>query len=124
MIAHRASVFDENSALFVEHQGVKISRKPYLPKGYRAAWTHRAKLCIAKLSRRIDSATNPDQYSTILLSEGATSEDDEFIEVNIWGPITVLTMERVIVTAFDRSKHSTIIAALRVKLRQHNVDID
>jgi hypothetical protein len=51
MIAHRASVFDENSALFVEHQSVKISRKPYLPKGYRAAWTHRAKLCIEALAK-------------------------------------------------------------------------
>lgn len=121
MIAHRTSLLDENSALFVEHHGVKISRKPNLPQGYRSSWSDRAKLCIAKLYRSIDSATIPDEYSGILLRQGTTSEGDEFVEVHIWGPITVLTMERVIVTAVDPSEYSTIVAALEVKLKKHGV---
>ena len=63
MIAPRASVFEENSALFMEHRKIKVSRTPNLPKGYRATWDERGKLCVAKLSGKIDSATRFDEYS-------------------------------------------------------------
>ncbi|HXI23405.1 MAG TPA: hypothetical protein VNG71_05980 [Pyrinomonadaceae bacterium] len=124
MISHRASVFEENSALFVERHGVKISKKPKLPKGYRATWAERAKLGVAKLYSQIDSTTIPDKYSRILLSGGATSEDDDFIEVHIFGPITVLTMEQVIVMASKTSKRATIIRAIKSKLAKHNVQVN
>ncbi len=121
MISHRASVFEENSALFVERHGIKISRKPNLPKGHCATWDERAKLVVAKLSPKIDSATRSDEYSGLLLKQGATSEDDEFIEVHIWGPMTVLTMERVIVTDPNPRHRATIVKAIKAKLAKHNV---
>jgi hypothetical protein len=124
MIADRSSVFEENSALFVERRNIKISRKPNLPKGYRATWGERAKLCVAKLYGRIDSATTPDKYSQILLKAGATSEDDEFVEVLIFGPMTVLTMERVIVVDPRASKRATITRANRSKLTKHKVQVN
>lgn len=121
MIAHRASVFEENSALFMERRKIKISRTPNLPKGYRATWDERAKLGVAKLSGKIDSATRSDKYSALLLQQGATSEDDEFIEVHVWGPMTVLTMERVIVTDPKPHHRATIIKAIKAKLDKHHV---
>jgi hypothetical protein len=124
MIAHRASVFEENSALFVERHEIKISRKPNVPKGYRASWGERARLGIAKLHSQIDSATSPDKYSQILLKAGATSADDDFIEVHIFGPMTVLTMERVIVLAQQTSKRATIVKAIKSKLAKHNVQVN
>ena len=124
LISYRTSVFEENSALFMERHDIKISRNPNLPKGYRATWGDRAKLCIAKVSPRIDSTTNSDKYSELLLLEGATSEGDEFVEVHIWGPMTVLTMERVIVTAPQSSKRATIIKAIRAKLAKHKVQVN
>lgn len=121
MIAHRASVFEENSALFVERHDIKILRKPNLPKGHRATWDERAKLCVAKLSQKIDSATRSDEYSDLLLKQGANSEDDEFIEAHIWGPMTVLTMERVIVTDPKPRPRATIVKAIKAKLAKYNV---
>lgn len=121
LIAHRASVFEENSALFMEQREIKVSRTPNLPKGYRATWGERAKLCVAKLSGKIDSATRPDEYSGLLLKQGATSEDDEYIEVHIWGPMTVLTMEQVIATGPNPHFRATIIKAIKAKLAKHNV---
>jgi hypothetical protein len=115
MISHRASVFEENSARFVERHGTRI------PKGYRATWDDRTKLGVAKLSWKIDSATGSDKYSGILLKQGATSEDDEFVEVHIWGPMTVLTMEQVIVTAPKRNQRATILKAIQFKLAKHGV---
>ncbi len=124
MIGERASVFEENSALFVERQKIKISRDPKLPKGYRAAWQERGRLAVAKLFNRIDSTTTPDKYSRILLDPGATSEDDDFIEVHIFGPMTVLTMEQVIVIAPQPSKRATIRRAIRFKLEIHKVRVN
>ena len=123
MISHRASVFEENSALFMERREIKISRNPNLPKGYRATWDERARLCVAKLSGKIDSATRSDEYSGLLLKQGATSEDDEFVEVHIWGPMTVLTMERVIVTAPKPRNRATIIKAIKASLAKHKVQV-
>lgn len=124
MISHRASVFEENSAVFMEHHNIKISRHPNLPRGYRATWDDRAKLCVAKLSRKIDSTTASDKYSVLLLQQGATSEDDEFVEVHVSGPMTVLTMERVIITAPKSNQRATIIRAIKAKLAKHNVQVD
>lgn len=120
MISHRTSVFEENSAIFMKRHGVR----PNVPKGYRAAWQERAKLCVAKLGERFDSGTVPGEYSRILLKQGATSNDEEFIESHTWGPITVLTMERVIVTESNPSKRTVIRRTIEAKLRAHNVPVN
>jgi hypothetical protein len=122
MIAHRASVFEENSALFVKRQ-IKMSGNPNMPKGYRATWDGRAKLCVAKLAGKVDSATHSDKYSGLLIKQGATSENDEFIEVHIWGPMTALTMERVIVTDPKPRHRAIIVRAIKAKLAKHNVQV-
>jgi hypothetical protein len=121
MIAHRASVFEENSTLFVKRRGVAKARKA---KGYRATWTDRKKLCVAKLHGKIDSTTRADKYSEILLRQGIKPEDDEFVEVHIWGPFSVRTMERVIVMAPNPSKRATITRAIKSILSKNNVQVN
>jgi RNA polymerase subunit RPABC4/transcription elongation factor Spt4 len=123
MIADRTSVFEENSALFVERQNIPISRTAKIPKGYRAAWNEREKLAVAKLFSRIDSGTTVDKYSRILLESGAICENDQFIEVHIFGPVTVLSMEQVVVIAPDESSRATIRRAIKSKLRKHKVTV-
>lgn len=120
MISRRASVFEENSVLFMERHRLAVSR-PDLPKGFRASWNDRGKLSVAKLAGNIDSATKPNQYSELLLRSGTTSADDAFVEVHIWGPISVLTMEKVTVTGPNERKKATIVKAMRSKLQRHGV---
>ena len=122
MISRRASVFQENSVLFMEHHGISLSN-PDLPKGFRATWNDRAKLCVAKLAGNIDSTTKPIQYSRLLVKAGATSADDEFVEVHIWGPISVLTMERVSVIEPKTRRKATIVKAIKSKLAKHGVTV-
>lgn len=95
MIAHRASVFEENSVLFMAHQNIEMSEAHNLPRGYRATWAERGKLCVAKLAAKIDAATPPGAYSALLLQQGLTSAEDDFVEVHIWGPMTIRTVEQV-----------------------------
>lgn len=97
MIAHRTSVYEENSLLFFsKHFRPGLDDEPRLPRGYRAPWAERARLCVAKLADRIDGATPPGAYSGILLRPGPTSEDDDFVEVHVWGPMTIRTVEQII----------------------------
>lgn len=121
MIAHRASVFNENSVLFMERHGVKVSRIPNVPKGFRAVWGERDKLCVAKLARGIDSTTAPNQYSKLLLAQGASPETHEFVEVHIFGPMTVLTMAKV---KFTPAKVGPRARALEFKLKSHGVAVE
>ena len=123
LIAHRASVLEENSVLFMERHEVKVSRKPNIPKGFKAIWSERDKLCVAKLAGRIDSATTPNKYSSLLLKQGASPEEDEFVEVHIFGPITILTMAKVAVTIPQPGPRLTIVKALKSELAKHGVSI-
>jgi len=116
MIAHRASVFEENSVVWMAKHQIKISEATDLPKGYRAVWSERVKLAVAKLSEKIQSTTRADSYSGLLLEQGATSEDDQFIEVHIWGQMTARTFEHVIVEQPQQQMSSVTLNALREKL--------
>ena len=66
MIAHRSSVFEENSVIVTERHEVAKNRG-LVPLGYRAIWSDRGKLCAAKLHRSIDATTPPNEYSRLLM---------------------------------------------------------
>ena len=123
MISHRASVFEENSVLFTKKHSIGTSN-PDLPKGFRATWHDRARLCVAKLAQNIDSATEPTQYSGLLLKQGTTSADDDFVEVHIWGPLSVLSISKITITVPRQRQRMTIIKALRAKLAKHGVTVN
>jgi hypothetical protein len=110
MIAHRASVYEENSAVAMK----KHAYDP--PPGHRATWEERGKLCVAKLGDEVQSTTSPTEFPGLLLQPGVTPEEDRFVEVHLWGPMTIRTMERVAVMAprkGQKSAYSAIGARLR-----------
>ena len=67
--------------------------------------------------------TIPNQYSSLLLKQGAAPEDDEFVEVHIFGPMTVLTMAEVTVTVPKARPRATIVRAIKSKLTKHGVSV-
>jgi hypothetical protein len=117
-IAHRATVFEENSITFMDRHNILVGETHKLPRGYRATWDERARLCVAKLYKYIDSSTQRDSYANILLHQGATSEDDQFVEAHIYGPMTALTIEEVIMTPGKRAPKPSIIKDLGEKLKK------
>lgn len=94
MIARRATVFEENSILFMKHNNIQVWTADTLPLGFRATWDDRALLCVAKLHGRLFDASIED-YARILLDEGSTAEEDQFVEVHIYGPMTIRTVKKV-----------------------------
>jgi hypothetical protein len=124
MIGHRASVFEENSVIFMEKHKILMSQAHNLPHGYRATWEERAKLCFAKLVDKLHPNTREETFARILLKEGKKSEEDSFVEVHIWGPMTTHTLEQVIINQPKRRADRVILKALGEKLSKVGVTIN
>jgi hypothetical protein len=122
MIAHRATVFEENSVTFTERHLVAL-KKGKVPRGYRAPWPERGKLCVAKLHRNIDANTVRDEYSTVLMREGVTSEEDQFVEAHIFGPWTARTIEQVCVSKRKKKTDNISIKWLERELKKFGATV-
>lgn len=94
MIAKRASVFEENPFRFCDRHPVPPTGS--VPPGYRATWTRRGELALAKLHPRIRQGMTAVDFPGILLEQGSKSADSDFIEVHVYGPLHVNAVERVI----------------------------
>ena len=126
MIAHRASVFDQNSASFVADQQLRKAQ-PAL-QGHRAPWAERQKLAVAQLAPRLSPTTTAQDFSAVLLEQGATTDEDRYIEVNIWGPMTIRSFEKVV---YSRSRvvgrlsgQLSRLKTLKRDLARFNVDLE
>jgi hypothetical protein len=125
LIAHRTSFFEENSAQFMKHHKIRMTDVNPLPSGYRATWKDRGKLCIAKLAGRISTDTTSDDFPHLLLQNGATADEDDFIEAHIWGSLTILAVERVIFSSRSAKGRSetTLLRALNKKLNSIGIEV-
>lgn len=124
MIAHRASVFEKNTAMFFVGKVIEESlfREAI---GHRAAWKSRARLCVAKLSGALDQTTPEDAFAGILLRNGKDSGSDDYVEVHIWGPISVRSLVKIIVHKANPLRSRKGMKALDEKLnKNYQVDLE
>jgi hypothetical protein len=126
MISHRASVFEENSVVFMNKHGIRMSEADRLPEGYRAEWSERGKIAALKASGELLPDTTPDEYPGLLLRQGTSTEDDRFVEAHIWGSMTIRTVERVVMLAKDTKRRSSraILAASKEWLKKAGVTLE
>ena len=123
-IAHRATVFVENSALYSRNEGLGSS-KLEVPKGVRAAWAQRDELAATKLSAMLEVGMNSQDFQRILLrSDGKNPEKDAFIEVHIYGAIHRTSIERVVVPKSERRGNASLIAEIKSKLEPLGVSVE
>jgi hypothetical protein len=95
MVAHRSTVFDDNTVLWMERQGIRVSQAHQLPGGFRAPWQARGRLGLAKLADALEPFTAPASFAGLVLCDGETSRDDAFIEAHVYGPVSIRTAQRV-----------------------------
>jgi len=95
MIAHRSTVFEENSVLFFRKHDIRAGNDYAVPQGYRAPWEMRHRLVAAKLAPSLNSATDATEFASLLLKSGVDSANDEFVEVHIWGGLTIRSFVKV-----------------------------
>jgi hypothetical protein len=130
LIAHRASVFEENNVVFMDRREVKIKDAPNASLGFRAPWGSRGRLAAAKLGASLLPSTTPGEHAGILLKQGPTSADEDFVEVHIHGPVTIRSFHRVDVSrdAVSRAEKAeptkTQLRMLRERLANHDVELE
>lgn len=95
MIAHRSTVFEENSVMFFRRHNVGAGNDYVIPLGYRAPWNMRHRLVVSKLVHALDAGTAITNFPAMLLYSGPDSEKDKFVEVHIWGPLTIRSFDHV-----------------------------
>jgi hypothetical protein len=115
MIAHRASVYEENTA-------VSLKKQRYEPRpGLRAIWNDRAKLCVAKTAAEIEAGTPAGEFPDLLLRQGATPDEDRFVEVHIWGPMTIRTVQKIGISPTFR-RHA-FRKEIRDRAKRHGIEV-
>ncbi|WP_437577727.1 zinc ribbon domain-containing protein [Sorangium sp. So ce887] len=125
MVAHRTTVLEENSAVFIKHRSVKMVDASICARGHRTTWDDRAKICAVKLGCELNPGTTRDQFPSLLLRQGATSDDDHFVEAHVYGPMTIRTFERVAVTRQGKRRSTKIILrALKADLAKCGVEFE
>lgn len=112
-IAHRATVFEENCINFCQRHRI-VAGDP-CPAGFRANWSDRGKLAVAKLHHKITSETSPSDFPHILLAQGTTTGEAEFVEAHIYGALHRSVIESV---TGPRPRHRADLAIWRSIARQ------
>ena len=129
MIKNRTSTFEDNNVVFMAYtRKSTIKDAVDLLEGYTSDWNHRHKLTIAKLARKLPQKT-PDnvESAAILIDQGKTTADDRFIELHIWGPMTVRTIDKLIIipkkSGRRKQPKKAEIESLRAILKDYSVDV-
>lgn len=121
MIAHRATAFEENSVMFMSRHNIHAKGDYEVPCGHRASWAERAKLAAIKARRH--KSLSPAAFPDELQRAGANEKKDVFIEIHIWGSLTIRSIRKVTITRWRG--HPPSGAQLQVvteKLSQYNVE--
>jgi hypothetical protein len=123
MVANRTTVFEENPVKF--NEAYPPGRKRPVPYGYRAIWTERNKLAMAKLQPKIDPATQDAAFPDILLEKTDNSDGyTDFIEVHIYGDVHPLAFERVLAQVPEDAVDRLIWNRMKDKLATFGIDVE
>lgn len=125
MVTHRTTLFEDNNVVFtVYEKKATMAQAGNLEPGHRAVWGDRHKLCVAKLAPRLHSGSVAADFPRVLLEQGKTTRDDRFVELHVWGSLTIRSLQRV---RIQRQRHRPLKAAIqdvRRLLKRYNVDVD
>ena len=93
-IAGRSTVFWDNSAEFYATHA-KPGERPF--SGFRAVWQDRGKLAAAKLGGKIHAKVTAERFAGILRQDGKKPGEEKFIEVHVFGDLTIRSTQMVMV---------------------------
>ena len=121
LISHRTSLLEQNLLVFFKEKCSDYWKTERIPLGYRAAWGERSRLAVAKLAARIEASTDDAGFASILLTRGATTADDEFIEMHVFGNMTARTFSAIVLNRPLQGVKRARIRALKHKLERYSV---
>jgi hypothetical protein len=125
MILHRTTLFEDNNVVLTAlYQSVAMREADNPPKGFRAVWEDRHKLCVAKLAGQLAIGQSSIDFQGLLLAQGANTSDDRFVEAHIFGSLTVRSLASVRITRRRNRPTRTEIKDVSRQLANHTVAIE
>jgi hypothetical protein len=124
MIAGRANFFEENSVLWMKRHNLNYNDFDKLPPGSRATWPERGRLAVAKLGTKLETTTTSSDFTALLLQSGATSEQDDFIEVHIYGDLSIHSVKQLILDTPRRKMQKHEVKKLEGKIKDLGADVE
>lgn len=125
MIQHRTSTFEENSLVFARENRITIAEAELAMIGHRASWNDRAKLGMAKLVDFVTPRMEEIEFPSLVIRQGRTSGEDRFVEAHIFGPLTIHSVEKVVLTKHRDTRRlasKSRLLAIRKSLQAVNVE--
>lgn len=93
-VAHRSSCFEGNTAvLYHKHHN--------FDNLVRSDWENRHEICVVMFGLQLTTNSCAGDFSSIIVQPAAKQIDDLFVEVHVFGPITIRTFDSV---RFEKSK--------------------
>ncbi len=120
-IAHRSSVFEENTLVFCEKHPISVGQPP--PSGFRAVWSRRHQLAVAKLHARINRQTTQGDFAGLLLTQKGATNKDEFIEVHIYGKLDPKAVAEFSVPKAKLKADKVLAESLMQELKEAGVNV-
>jgi len=103
-IKDRTSFLETNSYNFTKLHKMLPGRP--IPGGFRATWTTRADLAVAKLGDRIENKSSTKEWKSLLVQcDAKNRQDDEFIEAHIYDDFNVDAVESINVSTSSADKY-------------------
>lgn len=122
MIIHRATVFEENPFNFCKRHKVIAGTDP--PFGYRTSWDKRHELAMSKLHGELSDSTQKAEYPAILLKNNGQPENDDFIEVHIFGSFNRSSIEMVTFEKPKKRADTILLRSMKIQLNKLGIAWD
>jgi hypothetical protein len=124
MVAHRTSLFIANCLTWRQENGMALGSAA--PVGNRARWKDRHVLAVIKCASQITSRTKPSSFPRMLVRNRSKKDPyDVFIEGHIWGPLTRMSLLKVICTSPETSPAKQMMAEeIADELRKSGIDVE
>jgi hypothetical protein len=93
------------------------------PPGFRALWSDRSRLAMAKLFSKLKSGMVESDFAGVLMEPKGASADCDFIEVHIYGGLHLRLIDRITgpVPTLEEDRH--IWKSLKRKLEKRGVSV-
>ena len=123
-IRKRTTIFERNSFLLYDVLTREQTWNPAdfpPPAGYFGVWKDRAKMALAKCKEKL---TSDSDFSNLLLQNGESRDKDEFMELHIFGKISIFVSQTIVFREeITDAKLLVDLAITEEKLADRGIDL-
>ncbi|MDI1314369.1 hypothetical protein [Prosthecobacter sp.] len=120
-VSHRTSFSEENTAHRLKTRGLPPGGQPLFQPNELADWNNRAQLSVSKSAHQVTPATPDADFPQLILKPGANTDQDEFVEGHIYGPMTIHSFRSISVPVSSSRFKKSVIKGLAEKLRKLSI---